>query len=121
MPLDERSRDAAAGRDAGWPEGCPRPPADVEDLGFERRPMVDWLSPGQLVDTGLKANIGQRLRAVQRYLAGDDVFLANYSDGLCDIPVPQMIDRFLATDAVGAFVAVKPSAPRSSRTSSLRR
>jgi hypothetical protein len=28
-----------------------------EDLGFERRPMVDWLSPGQLARTGLKAAI----------------------------------------------------------------
>jgi len=62
------------------------------------------------VDTGQKSNIGQRLKSVQRYLAGEEVFLANYSDGLCDIPMPHMIDRFLASDAVGAFVAVKPSA-----------
>ena len=70
--------------------------------------IADWRIT--FVDTGMKANIGQRLRAVQRYLAGEEIFLANYSDGLCDVPVPQMIERFAATKAVGAFVAVKPSA-----------
>jgi len=33
-------------------------------------------------DTGLHSNIGQRLKAVQRYLGDDPIFLANYSDGL---------------------------------------
>jgi len=28
---------------------------DPKDLGFERRPMVDWLAPGQLARTGIKA------------------------------------------------------------------
>lgn len=28
---------------------------DPKDLGFERRKMVDWLAPGQLIQTGLKA------------------------------------------------------------------
>lgn len=28
---------------------------DPEDVGFERRPMVDWLAPGQLAATGIKA------------------------------------------------------------------
>ena len=27
----------------------------ANDLGFEQRPMVDWLAPGQLVQTGIKA------------------------------------------------------------------
>lgn len=28
---------------------------DPKDTGFERRPMVDWLAPGQLAATGIKA------------------------------------------------------------------
>ena len=28
-----------------------------KDFGFERRPMVDWLAPGQLAQTGIKAVI----------------------------------------------------------------
>jgi glucose-1-phosphate cytidylyltransferase len=46
------------------------------------------------VDTGLNSNIGQRLKAVEKYLEGEEAFLANYSDGLTDIPLPVMIDCF---------------------------
>src|SRR5947209_4441339 len=38
-----------------------------------------------LVDTGINANIGQRLKAVEPYLAGEAEFFANYSDGLTDL------------------------------------
>ena len=41
------------------------------------------------VDTGIHSNIGQRLKAVERYLAGEESFLANYTDGLSDQPLPQ--------------------------------
>src|SRR5215210_4763777 len=40
------------------------------------------------VDTGLTANIGQRLKAVEPYLEQETMFLANYSDGLTDLPLP---------------------------------
>src|SRR5271156_583337 len=46
------------------------------------------------VDTGIDANIGQRLKAVQKYLDGEDVFLANYTDGLTDLPLPSLIEHF---------------------------
>ena len=36
------------------------------------------------VDTGQQSNIGQRLVAVRKFVE-DDVFLANYSDGLTDL------------------------------------
>lgn len=39
------------------------------------------------VDTGVNSNIGMRLKAVEKYLAGEDAFLANYSDGLTDLPL----------------------------------
>ena len=60
-------------------------------------------------DTGLHANIGQRLKAAQRYLDGEDVFLANYGDVLTDAPLPELIDDFLRKDKVAAFVAVRPT------------
>jgi glucose-1-phosphate cytidylyltransferase len=60
-------------------------------------------------DTGLQANIGERLKAVQQYVAGEDVFLANYGDVLTDVPLPDLIDDFLRRDAVAAFVSVKPT------------
>ena len=36
------------------------------------------------VDTGLRASIGERLRAVRHLLADDEMFLANYGDTLTD-------------------------------------
>ncbi len=61
------------------------------------------------VDTGLSSNVGMRLRAVQPLLEGEEMFLANYADGLSDLPLPAMIDYFRATDAAACFVAVAPT------------
>jgi glucose-1-phosphate cytidylyltransferase len=61
------------------------------------------------VDTGLHSNIGQRLMRVRKYLAGEDVFLANYADGLSDLPLDQYIENFNKKDAVASFVAVRSS------------
>jgi len=61
------------------------------------------------VDTGMGANIGQRLRAVAGHLEGEETFLANYADGVSDLPLPLMIDRHLQSRAVASFVAVRPT------------
>ena len=61
------------------------------------------------VDTGTTANIGQRLKAVERHLHGEDVFLANYSDGLTDLPLNEQIAHFRREDKVGSFLCVKPN------------
>jgi len=61
------------------------------------------------VDTGLKSNIGQRLKAVEKYLADDEMFLANYADGVTDLPLPVMIDYFGKSGKIGCFICVKPS------------
>ncbi len=60
------------------------------------------------VDTGLQTNIGQRLLAVQPYLEAEDVFLANYSDGLTDLPLPRLVRMFDRHRAAAAFLAVRP-------------
>jgi len=61
------------------------------------------------VDTGLKSNVGQRLKAVERFLDGEEMFLANYSDGLTDLPLAAYIDEFKKSDAIGGFLSVRPS------------
>jgi glucose-1-phosphate cytidylyltransferase len=61
------------------------------------------------VDVGLKANIGQRLKAVQKYLVGDEYFLAHYSDALTDMYLPDQIDSFKKSGKIGCFICVKPS------------
>ncbi len=61
-------------------------------------------------DTGLHSNIGQRLRAVKKYLGDDEMFLANYTDGLSDLCLPEMIEHFKKQNKIAAFLAVKPNA-----------
>src|ERR1700733_1735338 len=44
------------------------------------------------VDTGLTSNIGQRLKAVEKHLQGEEVFLANYTDGLSDVRLDELTE-----------------------------
>jgi len=60
-------------------------------------------------DTGIHSNIGQRLRAVRPYLEGEEEFLANYSDGLTDLPLPEQIDHFRAHGKIASFLCVRPN------------
>ena len=59
-------------------------------LSGERPP--DWRIA--LVDTGVWRNIGERLLAVRHLVENEEIFLANYSDGLTDAPLAEMIERF---------------------------
>jgi glucose-1-phosphate cytidylyltransferase len=61
------------------------------------------------VDTGLHSNIGQRLKAVERYLDGEETFLANYSDGLSDLPLDRYLEHFNKSDKIASFLSVKPN------------
>ncbi len=61
------------------------------------------------VDTGLHSNIGQRLLRVRRHLEGEKVFLANYADGLSDVPLPEMIADFERKEVVASFASVRSS------------
>jgi glucose-1-phosphate cytidylyltransferase len=60
-------------------------------------------------DTGLHSNIGQRLKAVQRYLADEPIFLANYSDGLSDLPLDDYLASFRSRGKIASFACVRPS------------
>ena len=61
------------------------------------------------VDTGHDTNIGGRLRMVKEHLAGDEMFLANYSDNLTDVPMDAMVQEMKASDRVASFLCVRPS------------
>jgi glucose-1-phosphate cytidylyltransferase len=60
-------------------------------------------------DTGINSNIGQRLKAVEKYLEGEEEFLANYSDGLTDLQLPQQLDHFRQNDKIASFLCVRPN------------
>lgn len=59
------------------------------------------------VDTGLDTEIGERLRRVRPYLGDDEMFLANYGDGVSDVDINELIAS-LPDDHVGSLVAVPP-------------
>jgi glucose-1-phosphate cytidylyltransferase len=74
--------------------------ADLELLNSD---IHDWTIT--FVDTGISTNIGGRLKAVQPYLEGEEIFLANYSDGLTNMHLPDMVDHFNSHDAIASFMA----------------
>lgn len=59
------------------------------------------------VDTGLHSNIGQRLLRVRRYLDGESEFLANYADGLSDLPLDELIADFRRRRVVATVASVR--------------
>ena len=69
--------------------------------------IEDWKIT--FVDTGMHSNLGQRLLRVKQYLEGEEMFLANYSDGLCDLQLDHYIEEFKRRDATAGVVAVRPS------------
>jgi len=76
----------------------------VETLG---NPQQDWRVT--MIDTGMWRSIGERLFSVRAHLEGEEMFLANYSDGLCDVDLEVMIEAFKQSGKVACFVAVRPS------------
>lgn len=62
------------------------------------------------VDTGLASNIGQRLARVRKYVDGDAEFMANYADGLTDLPLDTLYDSFRKSGKIASFLGVKPMA-----------
>jgi len=69
--------------------------------------IEDWKIT--FADTGTHSNIGQRLRAVAKYLDGEQVFLANYGDGLTDLPLDDQIAHFRRENKTAGFLCVKPN------------
>jgi glucose-1-phosphate cytidylyltransferase len=79
-----------------------------KDITLLSKDIDDWSIT--FVDTGLNSNIGMRLFSIKDYLQDDEVFLANYSDGLSDLDLNKMIHWFtLQNDKVASFVAYQPT------------
>lgn len=81
---------------------------DRRNVSPLNRDIHDWRIT--FVDTGMTQNIGGRLLAVREYLRDEEVFLANYSDNLTDLHLPDMIEDFRRRkNVVASFLCVKPS------------
>ena len=78
-----------------------------KELRSKKRDLDDWTIT--FVDTGVSANVGERLRSIQSYLADDEVFLANYADGLSDLDLNKMIAFFMESGKIACVICVRPS------------
>ncbi len=71
------------------------------------RDIEDWSIT--FCDTGATASIGERLLAVQEHVGDDETFLANYTDGLSDLPLPKIIDFHHRKGSIATFLSVRPT------------
>jgi glucose-1-phosphate cytidylyltransferase len=55
-------------------------------------------------------SIQQRLKAVEKYVQNEEVFQANYTDGLSDVNLDTLVQSFLLSKKLACFVSVKPRA-----------
>jgi glucose-1-phosphate cytidylyltransferase len=76
------------------------------DVQLLNKDIEDWRIT--FIETGIHSSIGQRLRVAREHLAGEEIFLANYSDGLSDLELPRMMERFQSEEKVGSFLCVRP-------------
>jgi glucose-1-phosphate cytidylyltransferase len=83
-----------------WSEGGKRLDLLGTDIG-------DWRIT--FVDTGMHSNLGQRLLRVRQHVESEEMFLANYSDGLSDLPLPEYVEAARQREAIASFVSVRPS------------
>lgn len=81
--------------------------AGGKNLELLNSDIHDWRIT--FVYTGAGSNIGQRLKAVEKHLEGEEEFLANYSDGLTDLPLPQQLQDFRDQGKVASFLCVRPN------------
>jgi glucose-1-phosphate cytidylyltransferase len=93
--------DESVSNDFVWSKGG-------RDIQHFNRDIDDWTIT--FVETGAHSNIGQRLKAVEPHLKGEEIFLANYGDGLSDVPLPTMMSEFERSGAVASLLLVQPTA-----------
>jgi len=92
--------DESVSNDFVWSQGG-------KSVQFLNRDIDDWTIT--FVETGANANIGQRFKAIESYVQGEEMFLANYGDGLSDVPLPAMLDTFRRSKAVASLLLVQPT------------
>ena len=69
--------------------------------------IEDWKIT--FAETGLHSLLGDRLKKVEKYLCDEEVFLANYADGLTDLYLPTLINYSKKREKIACMMTVKPS------------
>ena len=78
-----------------------------KNLELANSDIHDWKIT--FADTGLRSNVGQRLLAVEKYLADEELFLANYTDGLTNLDLPRYLDFARLRNRIATFLSVRPN------------
>jgi glucose-1-phosphate cytidylyltransferase len=78
-----------------------------KSLELANSDIHDWKIT--FADTGALSNIGQRLLAVKKYLADEEIFLANYTDGLTNLDLAGYLAYARRLDKTATFLSVKPN------------
>jgi glucose-1-phosphate cytidylyltransferase len=74
-------------------------------VDLHSRDLNDWKIT--FLDTGRLSNIGERLMRVRRFVEKEELFLANYADGLSDLPLDRHVQNFLDHKAVASIAAMR--------------
>jgi len=93
--------DESVSNDFVWSQGGRK-------IQFLNRDIDDWKIT--FVETGANATVAERLKTVEPHLQGEEMFLANYGDGLSDLPLPTMLDTFGKSNSLAAMILVQPTA-----------
>jgi glucose-1-phosphate cytidylyltransferase len=93
--------DESVSNDFVWSQGGKK-------IQFLNRDIDDWKIT--FVETGANATVAERLKTVENHLQGEEIFLANYGDGLSNLPLPEMLDSFRKSNSLAAMIMVQPTA-----------
>src|SRR5690242_20454102 len=93
--------DESVSNDFVWSQGG-------KQIQLLNRDIVDWTIT--FVETGINSTIGERLKQLEPYLQNEEVFLANYGDGLSDLPLPTMLETFRESNCIASLLLVQPTA-----------
>lgn len=74
-------------------------------IQYHNHSEADWLVT--LVDTGLEAQTGIRVKKIERYIDGD-TFMLTYGDGLSDINISRLLDCHKSHGKIGTVTGVHP-------------
>ena len=76
-----------------------------KEIELHNSDIADWRIT--FVETGLHANLGERLLAVRKHLENEEAFMANYADGLSDLPLDDYIRHSQQKNCIASMVTVR--------------
>lgn len=76
-----------------------------KNIEMLRTDTEDWRIT--FVETGIDSTIGERLRRVKEHVQDEEMFLANYSDGLTDLDLTSYVNGFRQSDDIAWMLSVR--------------